>query len=409
MATIFPFKALMPSPPKAHLVAAPPYDVVTRNEALKLAEGNPLTFLRVSRSEIELSTDTDPYSDEVYQKAESNFERLQREAPLTLDSQECFYIYSLTMNGHRQNGLVAAVSVDDYDENRIKKHELTRQVKEDDRIRHTIALKAHTGPVFLTYRAKSDINTITEEVMRQEPIFSITTDDGIQHQIWRIHRDFNEKIISGLSQVVSLYVADGHHRAKSASRVREVCRKKNPGHTGCEPYNRFLSVIFPADQLNIFPYNRVVHDLNRLNSKDFIEGVKAGFDVKKTQEKVPECKGAIHMYLEGTWYQLLPKSFHASGTIVESLDVSILQNNLLEPLLGIKDPRTDTRIDFIGGIHGTAKLENLVDNGKGAVAFSLFPVTVDEIMDISDAGMIMPPKSTWFEPKLRDGLLCHCF
>ena len=409
MANIFPFKALIPTTDKAHLVAAPPYDVVSRSEAAALANGNPLSFLRVSRSEIELPVDTDPHSDDVYYQAKANFERLQREAPLIFDERESFYIYSLTMNGRRQNGLVAAVSVDDYDDNHVKKHELTRKVKEDDRTYHTLALRAHTGPVFLTYRSKPTIDRLTEHKMSEVPIMDITSDDGIQHQVWQVSHEFNEEIMTLFRDIPSLYVADGHHRAKSASRARDVCRQENRNHTGAEEYNRFLGVMFPAEQLNILAYNRVVRDQNGLSDAEFREQVKARFTLRKTNEKAPKRKGIIHMYWQREWFQLTSTSSNSAPSIVDRLDVSTLQKNLLEPILGIKDPRTDTRIDFIGGIHGTEKLENLVDNNKAVVAFCLYPVTVDDIMEISDANLIMPPKSTWFEPKLRDGLLCHCF
>ena len=409
MAKIFPFKALSPSPHVACLVAAPPYDVVTRSEALTLADGNPINFLRVSRSEIEFSADVDPYSDQVYERAQSNFERLRTEAPLNLDSNESFYIYSLSMNGHRQTGLAAAASVDDYDNDRIKKHELTRKVKEDDRTRHTMALRAHTGPVFLTYRSQKVIDDIVANAMNNRPLIDITTDDGIQHQIWRISHELNASITRLLADVNFLYVADGHHRAKSASRVREICRKQNPEHTGNEAYNRFLSVIFPHEQLKILPYNRVVRDLNGLTAPAFLDNVEARFELQQTSETTPRCKGNLHMYLDDTWYRLIPRESTSEKSVVDSLDVSILQNSILEPILGITDPRTNTRVEFIGGVHGTNKLETLVNSGKAAVAFSLFPVGVNDIINISDAGKIMPPKSTWFEPKLRDGLLCHCF
>ncbi len=409
MITISPFKALMPPPDKVGLVAAVPYDVVTREEAAEKAAGNPLSFLRASRSEIELPAEVDPYSEEVYEKARENFQRLRSQAPLTVDENESLYIYSLSLNDHRQTGIVAAASVDDYDSNAIKKHELTRKAKEDDRTRHTLALRAHTGPVFLTYRPVPAADEIVRAAMQTDPLHRISADDGVLHEIWRVPEEKGNILVTLFRDVPALYIADGHHRGKSASRARASCRDQNPGHTGNEAYNRFLSVIFPADQLNILAYNRAVRDSNGLSSEGFLEKVKAAFQVETTETTMPTLKGEVTMYLCGQWYRVTFPVNYSSTSPVDGLDVSILQNQLLDPILGIDDPRTNNRIEFIGGIHGPEKLQSLVDEGLAAVSFGMHPVTVDELMAISDADMIMPPKSTWFEPKLRDGILSHCF
>jgi len=399
----------MPLQEQAKSIAAPPYDVVNRNEAERLTQNNPLSFLHVSRSEVDLPKDVDPYSDQVYEKAVENFNNLRQNAPLVSDKDDSFYIYSLTMNGRTQSGLVAAASVDDYDNDRIKKHELTRQDKEDDRTRHIMELKSHTGPVFLTCKSKKEITEKIDEVMLESVLLDIDADDGVNHKIWRVPANVTQKIISIFQDIPSLYVADGHHRAKSASRTRETLRETNTSHTGNEAYNRFLSVIFPADQLNILSYNRIVNDLNGANPEEFLKNVEAAFNVTKIAGNFDVKKGSFHMYLTGEWYCLTPKSVPESDSVINSLDISILQNQLLKPLLGVDDPRTDNRIGFIGGIHGIERLEEHVDSGNASAAFALHPVTIDELMEISDNGMIMPPKSTWFEPKLRDGLICHCF
>ena len=413
MAVIKPFKALRPTKQNVHLVASVPYDVINKEEAKQLAENNPLSFLHVTRSEIDLPDNIDVYSKEVYLKAKENLDKLIKDAPLVSDEKPHFYIYRLIMNGRAQTGIAATFSVDDYDNDVILKHEKTRKVKEDDRTNHIITTNAQTGVVFLTYRGVNTINDVVNRTMHDvSPDYDFTAPDGIQHTVWMIPEEHNNFIISEFAKIKKLYIADGHHRAKSASRAREEKRKLNPSHTGNEEYNYFIAVIFPSDQLQILPYNRVVFDLNKLSKEDFLNAVSEKFEVSITTEKEPKRHKEFCMYLEHQWYLLRARdsvlaSLSLEKSVGEKLDVSILQNFLLNPVLGIDDPRTNTRIDFIGGIRGTKELEKLVDSGKAAVAFSLYPVSLDDLMNISDAGEIMPPKSTWFEPKLRDGLLIH--
>jgi uncharacterized protein (DUF1015 family) len=407
MADVFPFAAVMPPAEAAPLVASPPYDVVNAEEAAALAADNPLAFLRVGRAEIELPADTDPYAPEVYKKAKANYERLKREAPLTPDSAPAYYVYSLVMNGHRQTGIVATPAVDDYDSDIIKKHEKTRQAKEDDRTRHILTLRSQTGPVFLTYRDSDAIDAIVATTMDTAPLFDFTADDGIRHTGWRVPEAAAQALRDAFAAVPCLYIADGHHRAASASRTRATLREQNPTHTGDEEYNRFLAVIFPASQLRILPYNRVVADLNGRSAEDFLSALEDVLHIEPAPQPEPPESGMVGMYLGGAWYLLTFPEMAGDVPAVERLDVSRLQNTVLAPMLGIDDPRTSSRIDFVGGIRGSAELERLVDQGKGKVAFAMFPTTVDELMAISDAQDIMPPKSTWFEPKLRDGLFCH--
>lgn len=408
MAIIRPFQAVRPNAKVAHLVASVPYDVVNKEESAELAKGNPISFLRVTRSEIELKDGTDSYSPEVYTKAKENFERLKLEAPLVQETTPCLYIYKLTMGEHSQVGLAATFSVEDYNNDVIKKHEKTRKVKEDDRTNHIVTTEAQTGPVFLTYKAVSEIDKVVNDTMKKtSPIYDFTSVDGIKHSVWILPAEQNDVIISGIAKVKNLYIADGHHRAASASRAQKVKMDKNPGHNGSEEYNYFLAVLFPAEQLRILPYNRVVHEL-KMSEIDFLKKVKQNFSIEEVKTASPTTKKTFGMYLNEKWHLLLPNENVKPGkTIGDNLDVSILQNYLLHPVLGIEDPRTDTNIDFIGGIRGTEELERLVNSGKAAVAFSMFPVTLDDLIGISDAGEIMPPKSTWFEPKLRDGLLIH--
>ena len=413
MAVIRPFKAIRPTKQNVSLVASVPYDVINKEEAKELAGNNSLSFLHVTRSEIDLPVNTDVYSKEVYLKAKENLDKLIKEAPLAEDKKPHFYLYRLIMNGRAQTGIAATFSVDDYDNDIILKHEKTRKVKEDDRTNHIITTSAQTGVVFLTYRGVKTINDVVSRTIQETaPEYDFKAPDGIQHTVWILPDEYNDLIVTEFAKTNKLYIADGHHRAKSASRAREEKRKSNPNHTGDEEYNYFIAVIFPADQLQILPYNRVVFDLNGLSKEDFLSAVSEKFEVSKTQKKEPTQKKEFYMYLDHQWYHLKSRdSVHASlsleKSVGEKLDVSILQNFLLNPVLGIDDPRTNNRIDFIGGIRGTKELEKLVDSGKAAVAFSLYPVSLDDLMNISDAGEIMPPKSTWFEPKLRDGLLLH--
>ena len=413
MAVIRPFKALRPTKEKAHLVASVPYDVVNREEAKLAAEGNPLSYLHITRSEIDLPEVKDVYSKEVYLKAKENLKRIIEEAPLKMDEQPHFYLYRLIMDGRAQTGICATFSVDDYDNDVILKHEKTRKIKEDDRTNHIITTEAQTGVVFLTYRGVKTVNDLVDKTMTNvKPEYDFTAPDGIQHTVWIMPDQYNEMIENEFAKINKLYIADGHHRAKSASRAREEKMKANPNHKGDEEYNYFIAVIFPADQLKILPYNRVVLDLNGLSKADFMDAAAQKFTITKTDKKEPESKNTFCMYLEKEWFELKPRdsvfaSLSLEKSVGEKLDVSILQNFLLNPILGIDDPRTNNRIDFIGGIRGTKELEKLVDSGKAAVAFSLYPVSLDDLMNISDAGEVMPPKSTWFEPKLRDGLLTH--
>jgi len=413
MAVIKPFKALRPTKDKAQLVASVPYDVVNREEAFKHAEGNPLSYLHITRSEIDLPDVKDVYSNDVYQKAKENLNRIIKEAPLKLDDKPGFYLYRLIMDGRAQTGICATFSVDDYDNDVILKHEKTRKVKEDDRTNHIITTEAQTGIVFLTYRGVKNVNDVVDKTMKEvKPEYDFTAPDGIQHTVWVVPENYNQTIINEFAKINRLYIADGHHRAKSASRARVEKKKSNPNHKGNEEYNYFVAVLFPAEQLKILPYNRVVIDLNKLSKEDFLNEISEKFEVKPTADKEPKTKNQFCMYLDKQWYHLKARnsvmaSLSLEKSIGEKLDVSILQNFLLNPILGIDDPRTNTRIDFIGGIRGTKELEKLVDSGKAAVAFSLYPVRLDDLMNISDAGEVMPPKSTWFEPKLRDGLLTH--
>ncbi len=413
MAVIKPFKALRPSKKSVELVASVPYDVVNREEAKVAAGDNMLSFLRVSRAEITLDDKVNPYSDAVYKKAKENFDELIKNAPLTLDEKPYFYIYQLEMNKRTQTGIAAVFSVDDYENNIILKHEKTRKEKEDDRTNHIISTEAQTGPVFLTYRGVVEVNSIIKNITNSmEPEYNFTASDGIRHTIWIVPESFNENIIESISAVKHLYIADGHHRAASAARARKVKQEKNPNHTGKEEYNYFLAVLFAANELKILPYNRIVYDLNSNSKEEFLNKVSEKFYVEKTELKEPSETKSFCMYLDGQWYLLkardsISASIVLSRSVSETLDASILQNFLLNPVLGISDPRTDKRIDFVGGIRGTKELESLVDSGKAAVAFSMYPVRVDDLMRVSDAGEVMPPKSTWFEPKLRDGLLIH--
>ncbi|MGI8835791.1 MAG: DUF1015 domain-containing protein [Pyrinomonadaceae bacterium] len=409
MAIIRSFRALRPPPDRVAEVASVPYDVVSTAEARALAAENPLSFLHVSRPEIDLPDGTDPYSDQVYRKALDNYERLTKDCPLETEEVPSIYLYRQIMGEHEQIGVVACCSVDDYDQNIIRKHERTRRDKEDDRTRHMLVLRAQTGPVFLTYRASRDIDTMVMETTMANAIFDFTADDGVEHTIWRVPDPV--RFVQAFRDVPFLYIADGHHRVASAARARAELKEQSFGHTGDEEYNFFLAVMFPDDQLQILPYNRVVRDLNGLARDQFLEAVRQSFDVTEATEggdATPSSRSKWSMYLDGKWYtlSLTAGSPPPQGTVA-TLDVSILQDSLLDPILGIKDVRTDKRIDFIGGIRGTKELERLGDEGKAAVAFSLYPTTIEELLRVSDAGEIMPPKSTWFEPKLRDGLLIH--
>jgi uncharacterized protein (DUF1015 family) len=407
MATIRPFRALRPPTEQAAAVSAVPYDVVNTAEARALAAGNPLSFLHVSRPEIDLPDGTDIHSDTVYAKAAENFEKLKDTAPLFIEDAPSLYVYRLRMGEHTQTGIAACCSIDEYDADIVRKHERTRKDKEDDRTRHMLTLRAQTGPVFLTYRGRDDINDLVIRAQQQEPLYDFTAPDGVTHTIWRVASGDRDLLSEAFQAVPLVYIADGHHRAASASRARAELRT-NPHHDGGEEYNFFLTVLFPADQLQILPYNRVVKDLSGMSADQFLKALSAKFDIADAASPSPSQKSEICMYMGGRWRRLtLPTGTTNPIDPISSLDVSVLQERVLDPLLGITDVRTDKRIDFVGGIRGAKALEEMVDDGRAAVAFSLYPVTVDELMAIADANEIMPPKSTWFEPKLRDGLLSH--
>lgn len=406
MAVIRPFNALRPSAEQARNVASVPYDVVNTEEARALAKGNPLSFLHVSRPEIDLPEGTDIYSDAVYRKAVENFETLIAKCPLQTEAEPSLYLYKLVMGEHEQVGIVACCSIDEYDDNTIRKHERTRRDKEDDRTRHILMLRAQTGPVFLTYRRVREIDEQVASELASAPLFDLTAEDGIKHTIWRLRN--TEGLVRSFANVPLLYIADGHHRAASASRARAELKQQSFAHTGKEDYNYFLTVIFPDSQVQILAYNRTVKDLNGLSKDEFLNQIKRQFTITDDAPAAPLMRGHWSMYLDGKWYdlQLSPDATLPVGNVAH-LDVSVLQDRLLESILGIQDVRTDKRIDFVGGLRGTKELERLVNEGKAAVAFSLYPTTVEELLMVSDASEIMPPKSTWFEPKLRDGLLIH--
>ena len=406
MSQIRPFRAWRPRPELASQVASPPYDVMNSEEARAMAEGNPLSFLHVVKPEIDLDPGVDVHSDAVYAKGAENLRKLMDEGALQREGKPCFYVYQQRMGEHVQAGLVAGASVDEYESGLIKKHEFTRPDKEDDRTRHVNALDANTGPVFLTYAARPEIDALVDEIRARQPEYDFTSEDGIGHTLWVVSDDAEIARLAELfAAVPALYVADGHHRSASATRVRAARRDANPAHTGEEGYNYFLTVIFPDDQMKILAYNRVVRDLNGLGDKELLEKIGERFEIAEAAEAAPEAPQSFGMYLGGKWHRLTakPGSFPADDP-VGSLDCAILQNNLLAPILGIGDPRTDRRIDFVGGIRGTGELEKRCAEGW-AVAFALFPTSIHQLMTVADAGVVMPPKSTWFEPKLRSGLI----
>jgi uncharacterized protein (DUF1015 family) len=402
---IHPFQGLVPTPASAPEVACVPYDVVTAAEAAELAAGRPHSLLHVDRAEIDLPPGTDPYSDAVYEKARENFLALQRTGVLVREPEPCLYVYQQQMGRHRQRGLVAGCHVDDYDAGLIKKHEKTRKDKEDDRTRLIDTLSAFTGPVFVTYRDHPGVSALVEAKTKEAPCHDFTAPDGIRHTVWRIAG--GGEWVRAFAGVPLTYIADGHHRAASAARVARLRRERNPRHNGTEEYNWFLCVLFPASELKILPYNRVVFDLNGLSLEAFLAKVRATFGLEEGASPSPDAVGRVSMYVAGKWYGLRCP-VDAGGDPVARLDVSVLQDRLLAPVLGIEDVRTSKRIDFVGGIRGPGELVRRVDAG-GGVAFSMYPVTLDQLMAIADADQIMPPKSTWFEPKLRSGLFVHTF
>ena len=403
MAKIRAFRALRPEPSVVSRIAAVPYDVVNTDEARGLASGNDLSFLHVSRAEIDLPPDTNPYADIVYQTAAERFARMKPH--MVEEAEPALYFYRLKMGAHQQTGLAACYSVDEYDHELIKKHERTRRDKEDDRTRHITELHAQTGPVFLTYRASAAVDAVAARVAKTTPLYDITAPDGIVHTVWKVTGDDLKTVVDAFAKLPALYIADGHHRAASAARARKAVAP-HTGADGAIEADWFLAVAFPDNQTQILPYNRVVKDLAGKTPEEFLAAVRSRFPVREGGPAAPVKRGEAAMYLGRTWYTL-DLSGRRGTDVVGRLDCAVLQDQLLDPVLGIADVRTDKRVDFVGGIRGTAELEKLVNSGKFAVAFSLFPVGVDDLMGIADAGQIMPPKSTWFEPKLRDGLLIH--
>lgn len=410
MADIKPFKCIRPSKEVAADVAALPYDVYNRSEACVEVESKPLSFLNIDRAETQFDDSVDTYADCVYAKASELLNARIADGTFVTDSDEAYYIYRLTMDGRIQTGIVACASIDDYIENRIKKHEKTRADKELDRINHVDRTGAQTGPIFLAYRSNDVINSVIDKVCATEPLYDFISDDEISHAVWKISSSEDTQTIRNeFADINSIYIADGHHRAASAVKVGLKRREEHPGYNGTEEYNYFLSVLFADEQLMIMPYNRVVKDLNGLSSEEFLSSITKYFDVTKEGHKAfyPEEPHSFGMYLDEDWYLLTAKESIISEDPVDGLDVAILQDYLLTPILGIGDPRIDKRIDFVGGIRGLGELERRVDSGEMKLAFSMYATSIHELFDVADADMLMPPKSTWFEPKLRSGLFIH--
>jgi len=409
MVRIEPFAGVRPRPADAASVASPPYDVLSSGEAREMVAGNPLSFLHVGKPEIDLPPGIDLYDDAVYAKGRENFRRLLDSGVLRQDKQKCFYIYRQVWGSHEQTGIMAAASTDDYLADRIKKHELTREEKELDRLRHIETLSAQTGPVFLAYKQRDDIDELCRQAMKTTPEYDFVTDDGVR-QILYVVSDTSlvAAFAAAFKSIPCLYVADGHHRSASAVRIKQARAAANPDHSGDEDYNFFLSVIFPHNQLKILSYNRLVRDLAGMSASEFLHRLEKEFSYQKTELKSPEKMHDFCLYLDGQWYLLTARSgSFPENDPVAALDVSILQTNVLAPLLGIENPRTDQRIDFVGGIRGAEELENRVNSGDFRLAFSLFPTTIEQLFAVADRGAMMPPKSTWFEPKLKDGMVVH--
>jgi uncharacterized protein (DUF1015 family) len=403
VAALFPFPALRPTPASAPRVAAVPYDVVNTEEARALAAGNPLSFLHVSRAEIDLPPDTDPYADVVYERAVANFAALKAQAPLVVEQQATLYVYRLRMGDHQQTGVAACYSMDEYERGVIKKHEHTRRDKEDDRTRHMLSLRAQTGPAFLTYRASQRVDDVVEQTTAEAPLFDFVAPDGVQHIVWKVGALDAPALVQAFADIPALYIADGHHRAASAARARRQLQS-DPGGAG--EAESFLAVAFPHDQVQVLPYNRTVKDLGQYTPETFLAALRTRFDVVDGPA-TPVQRGHVAMFLQDRWHTLVLGEAPAGLSPADALDVSRLQDVVMGPLLGLGDVRSDKRIDFVGGARGTGELERLVTSGRAAVAFSMYPVSVEDLMTVCDAGGIMPPKSTWFEPKLRDGLLSH--
>ncbi|MEW6131699.1 MAG: DUF1015 domain-containing protein [Pseudomonadota bacterium] len=409
MSLIRPFPALRPAPGRAGEVIAPPYDVLSTAEARVRAQGKPFSFLHISKPEIDLPEGTDPYAPEVYAKAAENLKAMIDAGVLRQDESSYYYVYRIRMGEHVQTGIVAAASVADYDTNRIRKHEFTRPDKEDDRVRQIDATNAQTGPVLLAYPDQPEVDAFLKKTAQGTPDADAVADDGVRHTLW-VMRDAEDiaAITRLFDAMPALYIADGHHRSASASRICAARKAANPAHTGEEAYNYFLSVIFPAHEMKILDYNRVITDLNGLTIETFLDKIKCAFEVEAASSAVkPTQPGEFGLYLSGKWYKLNVKPALIPNDPVGRLDVSLLQNNLIAPILGISDPRRDKRIDFVGGIRGLPELEKRVNSGEMALAFSLYPPRMQDLMAVADADEVMPPKSTWFEPKLADGMATH--
>jgi uncharacterized protein (DUF1015 family) len=398
MALLFPFRALRPAPEAASQVASVPYDVVGTDEARALVAGRPLSFLRVTRPEVDLPASADPHGEEVYAQAVRNLEELKRAAPLVLEPEASLYIYRLRMGSHTQTGVAGCFSLDEYDRGLIKKHERTRKDKEDDRTRHMLELRAQTGVVFLTYPAAAVVDRLTAQVSSRAPLYDFVAEDGVTHTIWRVEAERSAEFVGAFARLPALYIADGHHRAASAARARAAL----------DPSDGFLAVAFPDTQVQILPYNRVVHDLDGRSPEALLEALRSRMRVDEDPAaSAPQRKGQVGMFLAGRWYRLELPGAPPGASRADGLDVAVLEREVLGAVLGIGDIRTDKRVDFVGGARGTADLERRVNGGEAAVAFAMHPVGIDDLEAIADAGGIMPPKSTWFEPKLRDGLLVH--
>lgn len=411
MAKLRPFSCVRPRENLAERIAALPYDVVNREEATMIVKENSYSFLKIDRAETQLDPSVDMYDDAVYEKAKDTLEKMIEDGSFVTEESACYYLYELTMQGRSQTGIVGCASVDDYVSGVIKKHENTRPEKEEDRIRHVETCEAQTGPIFLAYRENDKITSIQNEKKKEKPLYAFVSDDGIRHRVWRIWEEDLIRRISAIFQGISdIYIADGHHRAASAVRVGIRRRAAHPCYTGEEEFNYVLSVLFSDRELMILDYNRVVGDLNGYTEQEFLQSLEQEFFVEKAGDVPykPERKGRIGMYLNHRWYRLQKKERGEPQTPVEALDVTVLQESVLSPILKIQDPKTDPRIQFVGGIRGLGELERLVDK-NGGVAFSMYPTSMEELFAVADAGLLMPPKSTWFEPKLRSGLFIHRF
>ena len=410
MAIIKPFKCVRPREDVVSKVAALPYDVYNREEALEEVLREPLSFLKIDRAETQFDKDFNPYDKKVYEKARDILQEMIQDGILLKDENEVYYIYELTMNGRSQTGIVGCASIDDYLNDVIKKHEKTREDKEIDRINHVDICNAQTGPIFLAYRAQEIINEVVNKIKKENSIYDFIAPDGVKHAIWKINKKEDiETVAKAFGNIDSIYIADGHHRTASAVKVGIKRREENPNYAGDEEFNFFLSVLFPHDQLMILDYNRVVRDINGYTTEEFLAQISKKFKVEEVGAEIykPTEKATFGMYLENSWYKLTANSELISSDPVEGLDVAILENNLLRPILGIKDIRTDKRIDFVGGIRGLKELEKRVNSGEMKVAFSMYPTSITELFNVSDANKLMPPKSTWFEPKLRSGIFIH--